>query len=162
MPEDGDAGVRPRFLDHPGRQREVVILHQHGWIGFVLRFLKQGVREAAVHRVIVFPILLAEQRAGVCDVAQRPQTFIRESEVESFFFFLAQPHAAQRVFRLIGRHLNAVVLVDGLPVGRAGPLRDPGPMAGSQDWFERGHQAAGRHHTFNPVRAPHVLIGLAI
>ena len=96
------------------------------------------------------------------DVAQRPETFVGKAEVEALFFFLGQPHAAQRVLRMIRRNAHAVVFIHGVAVGVAGGLRDPGSVAGAQDRLERGHQAAGRHRTLDAAGAMNVLVGFAI
>src|SRR5438874_255087 len=47
VPEGYDGRIRQLLLDHPGQQREVVVLHQHDGVGR-LRFFHHGLGELPV------------------------------------------------------------------------------------------------------------------
>ncbi len=162
VPKNSHAGVGTGVLDETRQQRKVVILHQHDRIVFVLHFFEERPGKFPVDGLIVFPVFDAECRAGVRDVAERPQPFIGKTEVEALLLFLGEPHAAERVLGMVRRDAHAVVFIDGLAIGGAAGLRDPSPIAGAQDGFEGGDQSAGRHRAFDPGGAVEMLVGFAI
>ena len=88
VPENCDAHVGTRLLDHARQQREVVILHEEQGVLDAGHFVEHGVREFAVGVLVALPIRGTENRAGVGDVAQRPEPFVREPVVVALFFFL--------------------------------------------------------------------------
>ena len=97
------------------------------------------------------------------DVAQRPQALVGEAEVVALLLLLRQPDAADAVGRVLGRHHHVVVLVDGVAVGGARAVRDPGARAGAHHRLERGDQAARRALDLDHVvLAPRVDVGLAV
>src|SRR5262249_41658205 len=101
VPENRDPSVRTRFLDHPWRESEVIILHEDHRIRLTRSLFKKCFGEAAIHGLILVPILGAENRTSMRDMAQRPQTFIGESKIESLLFLRSEPNAAKRVLRMI-------------------------------------------------------------
>ena len=107
MPEDGHARVGPALLDHSRQQGKVIILHQHDRAADVLHLFQQGVRELAVHFLIMLPVAGAEQRARVGDVAKRPEPLVGEPVVIAFLFFLGQPDSPQGVARIVRRNQQA-------------------------------------------------------
>ena len=96
------------------------------------------------------------------DVTQRPDALVREAKVVAGFFFRCEPHAPQRVLRLIDRHTKPIVRIDGGAIGVARSVRDPRAVAGTQHRFERGHKTARRHQHFHVFPALHVHVRLAI
>ena len=76
VPKDRNARVGPRFLDHPGKQREVIILREKNRRFRALHFLQNGVGKPAIDLLIVQPVLGPENRSRMRDMAQRPETFI--------------------------------------------------------------------------------------
>ena len=79
----------PLLLDHARQQREMIILHQHDGFFLALHLLEQGVGEFPVHGAVMLPILGAEDRPRVGDVAERPESFVGESEIEALLLFRA-------------------------------------------------------------------------
>ncbi len=69
VPEDRDAGIGPRFFDHARDQCEMIILNEDDRIRLAGRFFEKSVGEAAVDVLVLIPILCAEVRARVGDVA---------------------------------------------------------------------------------------------
>ena len=143
VPEGDDRGLRQALADHPRQEREVIVLHQHHRV-IAVRLLDHGVGELRVDRAVLLPVGGAKRRPHVRDVAQRPQAFVGEAFVVAGDFLLGQPHAADAVGRLLGRDADAIVLVDGLAIGAAAAVRDPGARAGAHDRLERGDEAARR------------------
>ena len=87
MPEDRDAGVAAALcLIMRGSKREVVVLQAGPRAVYVHHFFQQGVGKLPVHVLVVLPILGAERRTRVGDVAERPQTLVREAVVVALFF----------------------------------------------------------------------------
>jgi len=72
MPEDGDSGVRHPFLDHAGKQREVVILDEDDRTAFGGDLLRKRIGESSVDLLVELPIRHAKDRAHVCHMTQRP------------------------------------------------------------------------------------------
>ncbi len=162
VPEHRDARVRPRFLDEPRQEGEVVVLHEDDRPLDIVHLVEHGVGELPVHLPVVLPVVHAEDRTRVRDVAQRPESFVREAEVVALFFLGGQPHAPQRVPRAIGRHANAPSGVDHLAIRVAGGVRDPGAVARHEHRLERRDDAARRHHGLDVPPATHVLVRLAV
>ena len=110
MPEGDDRAERQALPDHAGRQREVVVLHEHqrrlGGTGF----FSDGVGEAAVDHPVGVEIVGPEHRADVGLVAQRPQRFVGESVVVALLFLVVHPHAPEAV--LGARRADLESLVD--------------------------------------------------
>ena len=79
-----------------GARREVVVLHQHDRV-VAIDLLAHRVGELAVHRDVVGPVLGAEHRARVRDVAERPQPLVGEAVVVALLFLLGEPDAPQQV-----------------------------------------------------------------
>ncbi len=143
VPEGQDGRVGQLLAHHRGQQREVVVLHQHDGI-LAARLGHDGVGEALVDGLVGLPVRLAEHRAHVRHVAQRPQALVGKAEVVALLFLGRQPQAAQLVVVLARRHGDAVVGVDDLAVGVAAAVRDPGARAGAHHRLDGGHEAAGR------------------
>src|SRR5580704_6930130 len=97
----------------------MIILHQNDGVVLAFHFFEHRAGEFAVDLLIGLPIFDAEDGAGVGDVAERPDAFVRESVVVAFFFLASQPDAAQRVLGLGGRDAQAVMLVDRFMIGVA-------------------------------------------
>ena len=145
MPEDGYASVGARFLDHAGKQREVIVLDEDDGRFGAFHFLEHGVGKVAIHALVIQPILGPKDRARVRDVTERPQTLVGKAFVVALLLRGGEPDAAQRVARVIRRNAETIVGIDGFAIGVAGTVRDPGAVAGEQHRFERGHQSAGRN-----------------
>ena len=153
----------PRSRISLRQQREVEVLHQHH--GFVAAgLLRDGVGEARIDRAVVLPVALAEGRAHVGQMAQRPQALVGEAVVVAFFLFVGEPDAAQGVARVIRWHLHVIVAVHHLAVGRAAAVRDPGAGTGAHDGLDRRDHAAGRHlhRPMLAVASWRVDVGLAV
>src|SRR5438874_2629121 len=84
-----------------------------------LHFLQNSVRKPPVDFVILQPVLGTKNGSRVRNVRERPQSFIRKTFVVAFVFFVAKPHAPQRVTRPIGWNAQMVALVNNFAVGVA-------------------------------------------
>ncbi len=162
VPEDRHPGIGPRSLDQPRQQREVIVLDQDQRFFHVGDFLQHGLGEFFVHALIIFPVGGAEIRPGVRDVAERPDALVGKSEVVALFFFLGQPHPAQRIERLIRRHAQAIMGVHRFAVGVGRAVGDPCAVASIEDRFERRYETAGGNLHLDPLAPAHVVIGLAV
>ena len=89
MPEDGHARIGPLFLDQPGQQRKVIVLDEHDGLGDILDLLEHGGHELAVDVLIVLPVGSPKKRAGVRDMAKRPQPFVGKAVVVALLFLFA-------------------------------------------------------------------------
>ena len=76
VPENRHARVRARFLHHSRQQREVIVLREENRRFRALHFLQHHVRKPPVNLLVINPILGAENRPRVRDVAQRPEPFV--------------------------------------------------------------------------------------
>ena len=162
VPEDGHARIRAALLDHSRQQREMVVLHEHHRTFLARDFFEHRIGEMFVDGAIRLPVARAEGGTRVGDVAQGPQAFVGEAEVKSLLFFLREPNAPQSVLVVFGRHADAAGLVDRFAVRIAGGLGDPSSIAGAQDRFERGYEAAGRNAALDDVVVVDVFVRLAI
>ncbi len=161
VPERDDRRVGQPVADHPRQQREVVVLHQDdGILG--LGFRHDRVGEPRVDGAIVLEVARAERRAHVRDVAERPQALVGESRVVPVLFLRREPDPADLVDRMLGRHRDPIVAVDGLAVGGAAAVRDPGARARAHHRLERGHEAARRTLQADAVRCLRVDVRLAV
>src|SRR5215471_14859768 len=95
-------------------------------------------------------------------MAERPQTFIRESIIVAFLFFLGEPYTPQRVLWVIGGDRQAIVLVYGFTVGIATAVRNPRAVTGPKDRLQRGNQAAGWNQYFQHLAVAGMHIGFAV
>ena len=87
------------------------------------------------------------------DMAQRPQTLVRQAVIVPVLLRVGQPHAAQRVGRIVGRYRDAVPGINRLAIGRAAAMRNPGPAAGAHYRLERRDEATrGDLHHYSRVR----------
>jgi hypothetical protein len=80
VPEGDDGGPRQPFADETGCEREVVVLDEHDRV-LGVHLLAKGFRELLVDRLVVIPVLAAEDRTGVRDVTQRPEALVRKAVV---------------------------------------------------------------------------------
>ena len=72
VPEDRNPGIRPLLLDHARQESEMIVLHQNHRLLSPGHFLHHGIRELAIHLLVLLPIGGAKERAGMRDVTQRP------------------------------------------------------------------------------------------
>ena len=86
----------------------------------------------------------AERRPHVRDVAQRPQALVGEAVVVARLLLGVSQMRRSWYAGSLGRHRDAVVRVDGLAVGAAAAVRDPGARARAHHRLERGDEAARR------------------
>ncbi len=162
VPERQDRGVGQSLADHPRQQREVIILDQHDGIsrgGLV----DDRVGEFLVDLAVILVITGAEGRAHMRDVAQRPQALVGESGVVAGFLLAGEPDPADLVERMLRWNGEPVVAVDGVAVGRAAAVRDPGARARAHHRFQRRHKAArGALDVHAAVLGAHVDVRLAV
>ncbi len=108
------------------------------------RFPHYGVGEALIDLPVHLPVTLAKVRPDESNMAQRPESFIGKSVVVAFLFFFGYPHPAQGVAWLVGRNLQAIVVVNGVPIGAAAAMGDPDAAACAHYGFYCGNQTACR------------------
>ena len=162
MPKESHARIGPALLDQSGQQRKVIILHQHYRPDDVFHFFEQSIRELSVHFLIMLPVAGAEERPRVGDVAQRPNSLVREPVVVPLFLLFGEPDSAQGIARIIRRNDQPVIRVHHLRVGVARSMRHPRSIAGAKHGLKGGNQAAGRHIDFDRFPAADVHIGFAV
>src|ERR1035438_2531959 len=162
MPEDRNPRVRTRLLDHPGQEREMIILGQEYGTLQPFHFFQHRVGEASIRSLIMFPVGDTKQRAGVRDVAEGPKTFIGKSVVVTFLFFFANPDSAQGVAGIVRRNAQAVTLVHRFAIRIATAVGYPGSVAGAQNRFERGYESAGGNDGLDILALPSMDVGFAI
>ena len=86
------------------------------------------------------------------DVAERPETFVREAVIVAVLFLVTKPHPAQGVLGMVRRHAKPIVLVHHLGVGLTGAVGNPCTVTGHQDRFHGCHQSAsGDEHLYRLV-----------
>jgi hypothetical protein len=125
MPEDCHARIGARLLNHPGQKREVIILGQQHRTVHALHLLQHRIGEPPVGRLIVLPVGNPKHGASVGNVAERPEPLVGKTVVVAFLFFLAQPDAAQRIARIVGRYAQMIMFVHGLTIRVPTPVRNP-------------------------------------
>ena len=96
MPERDDRRLRQALPDHPRRQREMIVLHQHDRI-LGLGLLGDGIGEALVDLLVLLPVAFPELRPHERDVAQRPETFIGQTVIIAVLLLLRNPDPPKRV-----------------------------------------------------------------
>ena len=135
-------GSRSRIIR--GREREVVVLHEDDRVVGV-DLLADRVGEPLVDRLVVLPVLAAEDRPGVGDVAERPEALVGEAVVVALLLLGREPDAAERrrtprpAAPAPGRCSSTVSRS-----ARAAAVGDPDAGAGPHHRLEGGHQAARR------------------
>jgi hypothetical protein len=153
VPERDHGRARQRAPDQRRRERIVVVLHEDDRV-VGIDLLEHRAHEPLVDGAVVQPVLVAEDRARVRDVAQRPQALVGEAVVVAALLLDREPHAPQLVRALARRHAQAPaapVAVGRLAVARAAAVRDPGARAGAQNGLERvTRPLAGVHELEGP------------
>ena len=81
VPEGDDRGRRQLLLDHPRQQGEVIVLDQDDRVGGRRLPAPRRGRTCRLTLDVLLPVRGAERRADVGDVAERPETFVREAVV---------------------------------------------------------------------------------
>src|SRR6267143_2994591 len=162
VPEERDPHVGALGLDERREQREVIVLDQHQGRLRAFDLLEDGRGELRVHAEVVLPVLGAEERPRVDDVAEGPEPLVGKAIVVPVLLLLAEPHPPERVAGVVGRQGEPTTLVRDLEVGVAAAVGDPHATAGAQDRLHRGHEATGRRLGHDPPALPHVADGLAV
>src|SRR5215471_15078318 len=103
MPENRNPGIGTLCLDHVGKQCKVIVLNQYEWPVRARNLLEDGLRKLLVDMFITLPIRGAKNRTRMSDMAEGPDSFIREAKVVALLIFLCEPDAPQGVVRLVGR-----------------------------------------------------------
>src|SRR3954467_5209306 len=127
-----------------------------------LRFASDCMREAQVHGPVTLPVFGTKLEMLDEHVTERPQRAIREAVVVAFDVRVIEPHAVNRVLRILRRHLNAPRLVAHVAVRGARSPGHPRAVRVAHRGIERGHESTRRLLDLDPVRAAHVLVRLAI
>ena len=133
----------------------MIVLHEHDGIGG-RRLLGHGSREFPIHLHVVFPIRCSERWSHVRDVAKRPQAFVGEAVVVAGLLRLAEPDPPQLIVGRVGRHGDAIVPVDHVPIGRAAAMSDPRPRARAHDRLQRRDQPARGTPDLDAAPSPEV------
>ena len=155
VPEGDDGGVGPALANEARQQREVIVLHQHHRI-VAVGLADDRVGEARVHQPVVVPIGFAKGRTHIRVVAQRPQALVGEARVVAGFLLAREPDAADAVGRMVGRHVDMVIAIDGLAVRRSAAMGDPGSRTGAHDRLQRRDKTACRVLDADAFRRAHV------
>ncbi len=162
VPEEGQPGIGPFFLDHPREKGEMVILDQNPGVPGVFQFLQRGPGELSVDRFVEIPIFGLKNRAGMGDVAQGPEPFVGKPVVIPLFLFLGKPHPFEQVLGVFRGNPDFILVVHHLPVGIPASMGQPGSPARLEDRLQSRHQAAGGDDAFDLFAAPFMDVGLPI
>src|SRR5437867_1417331 len=149
VPEHDDRGAGKPLADEAGHERKVVVLHEHDGV-FGIHLRAERLREPLVYRLVVLPVLAAEDGAGVSDVAQRPEAFVGKAVVVALLLFRSEPDAPNKVRFLAGGNAYARVPVGGLAVRGAAAMGDPHARTGAHNRLQGGDQAARRMNDGDP------------
>ena len=124
------------------QQREVVVLNEDNR-RTIADLLEHGLRKSAIDLAVGLPVAFVELRARVGDVTERPDRAVGQPVVVAVFLFLAQPDAAKRVGRAIGRDSDTALGVGHFAIGRAAAMRHPCAAPRAHHGVEGRHQPAG-------------------
>ena len=124
VPKYCDTSIGSFLFHHARKQGEVIVLDEDKRVAGAVDLLEQCRREFTVDAAIVVPVAGAKDGARVCDMAERPESFVREAEIEPLFLLAAQPHSAQRILRMVreapaSRPCSSAVLRSASPVACA-------------------------------------------
>ncbi len=126
-------------------------------------FLVDSRGEALIDFLIRGPVIGAELRPDVDDMAERPEAFIGESAVVRRERRFLEPEPAKRIGGSIGRNQHLVVRVHHTAIGGAGAMRNPHATPLTHERIKgHGHATGGGHHSGGSIGLRHVEIGLAI
>jgi hypothetical protein len=133
--------VRREVAHEFRHEREVIVLNEQQSIR--ARLLDRRARERLVHRLIRGPVGGTECRLRVRDVAERPDSFVREPRVVALVPLFFDPEPAQRVFGCVRRDGDSSCAIRGDSVRRTAAMSDPRSSARAQDRLDAGHETAG-------------------
>ena len=140
----------------------MVILDEDQGGALVGDLRQEGLRELLVHRPVVVPVLQPEDGPGVRDMAEGPETFVREAVVVAVLLFLGQPDPLQGVCRLFRGDAKLVAFAGGFPIGVAASMGDPQSVADPHDGVQRRDQPARRDDALDVPAVLHVHVGLPV
>jgi hypothetical protein len=86
VPEHDDGGPGKPLADEPGRECEVVVLHQDDRV-LGIYLLAHRIHEPPVDRLVVLPVLAAEDRTGMRNVAKGPEALVGKPVVVALLLF---------------------------------------------------------------------------
>ncbi len=122
-----------------------------------------GSGEAFVDVLVGLPVVGAELRSHVDEMAERPETLVGEPVVVRRERRLLEPQPAQLIRRVFGRNRHLVRGIDDASIRRAGAMCDPHAAALPHQRVERDRNAAGgRLGDDRAVRVLAVQVRLAI
>jgi hypothetical protein len=127
--------------EHPRGEREVIVLHQYEGRG-ARGFLADGCDEACIRELIHPEVGGSENRLNVHGMAQRPESLIRKAVVVPAVLVVWQPHIAETVLRIGGRHVQSTAIVGTRCVGVPGTMCHPYSGTGFDERLEGRHEAA--------------------
>ena len=117
VPEGEDRRARQPLADQPRREREVVVLHEDDRVVGVDLVARRRRAKRSVDLLVVLPVLAAEDRPRVRDVAERPEPLVGEAVVVALLFLRREPDAPERC-------------TTPRPAARATPIRARRPSRG--------------------------------
>ena len=142
MQKETGPPVRPAFLQFSCQQQQMVVMHPD--VVFFPRVLHNRQSELVVHGFIGSPVAGLKVTARRQVVEQRPQDFIRESEVILVDFFPHKTHRLERVTALPCPLLQKILEARFLMRRFSGHSQPPDPHSSTIPQY-RGqcrHQAA--------------------
>src|SRR5260370_26284476 len=124
--------------------------------------LHQRVCKFLIHGVVVLPVRSPKRRAGMCDVAEGPETLVGETVVISVFLLGAEPDATQRVARIIRWNLQPIMTVHCFYIRIAATMGHPRSVAGAKNRLKRCNQTAAWPCDPNRAAAPVLDVGFTV
>ncbi len=144
VPEQHNRRLRYLPANELRQEREMEVLDQnHRTVG--VGFRRHHVGKLLIHLRVGVPVAGAKRGPDVGKVAQSPQALVAKSVVITLLLLRSQPHPAQGIRRIIGRHLDLIVSIHRFAIRGAGAVRHPDARTGTHDGFQRRHHAARGH-----------------
>ena len=141
VPEGHDRVPRAVVPNHPGHEREVVVVDEHHR-GVASDFIAHGCREPPVHHAVIVEITGPKDRLHVYVMAQRPESFVGKAIVVAAVLIAGDRNVPQAVGRIGGRRVPPAAIVDTVHVGVPGGVCHPDSRARFHEGLHGGHQSA--------------------
>src|SRR5262245_7648319 len=130
MPKNRNSSSGTLRLDQAGKQGKVIVLNQDECPFRARNLIENGLRKLLIDVFVTLPIRGAKNGTRVSDMAEGPNSFVRETIVVALLIFLREPDAPQRVVRMIRWNSHVVFCVDHLTIRIRRPMGDPCAVAG--------------------------------
>src|SRR5262245_44614885 len=129
MPKNRNSSSGTLRLDQAGKQGKVIVLNQDECPFRARNLIENGLRKLLIDVFVTLPIGGAKNGTRVSNMAEGPNSFVREAIVVALLILLRKPDAAQGVVRMIRWNSHAVFCVDRLTIRICRSMCDPCAIA---------------------------------